>query len=168
MKLIKSLVFNTIAILGLFLAMSLSAIASIEAEKFTYDKALAEQGSATHQNYLGSHYKYGEGVRQDYSKAIFWFKKSTDQGNAQGQFELGNLYFNGQGVNQDYKKAMYWYKKGSEQRHSASQYMLGLIHHYGREGVTNKSVAKEWYGKSCDNGEQLGCDEYRTLNQEGY
>ena len=26
-------------------------------------------------------------------------------------------------------------------------------------------VGKEWYGKTCDNGNQTGCDEYRKLNK---
>lgn len=70
MKLLKSLIFNIMVTLGLSFAVSLSAIASVEAERFTYDKTLAEQGSATHQSYLGGHYKDGEGVRQDYKKAM--------------------------------------------------------------------------------------------------
>ena len=28
--------------------------------------------------------------------------------------------------------------------------------------------AKEWYGKACDAGVQIGCDNYKLLNQKGY
>lgn len=30
------------------------------------------------------------------------------------------------------------------------------------------TIAKEWFGKACDNGDQGGCDAYKTLNEEGY
>lgn len=37
------------------------------------------------------------------------------------------------------------------------------------EGVRqNKATAKELYGKSCDNGYQGGCDDYKRLNEQGY
>ena len=29
----------------------------------------------------------------------------------------------------------------------------------------NHSKAAQWFGKSCDNGNQNGCDSYRMLNQ---
>lgn len=29
------------------------------------------------------------------------------------------------------------------------------------------SIAKEWYGKSCDNGENAGCNNYKILNEKG-
>nr|WP_314734839.1 Sel1 repeat protein [uncultured Campylobacter sp.] len=32
----------------------------------------------------------------------------------------------------------------------------------------NFSTAKEYYGKACDLGLQLGCDDYRKLNEKGY
>ena len=32
----------------------------------------------------------------------------------------------------------------------------------------NRAAAKELYGKTCDQGHQAGCDEYRRLNQRGY
>ena len=32
----------------------------------------------------------------------------------------------------------------------------------------NKSKAKDYFGKACDMGLQLGCDNYRKLNEQGY
>ena len=43
--------------------------------------------------------------------------------------------------------------------------MLGAMYYAGRGVRQNYAVAKEWFGKSCDNGNQNGCDAYRTLNK---
>jgi len=40
-----------------------------------------------------------------------------------------------------------------------------VMYHNGEGVRQNINTAKEWFGKSCDNGEQLGCDKYRILNQ---
>ncbi len=49
----------------------------------------AEQGDAWAQYNLGLIYKNGEGVSQDYEKAIDWFTKSAEQGFAVAQYYLG-------------------------------------------------------------------------------
>ena len=37
------------------------------------------------------------------------------------------------------------------------------------EGVRqDKKRAKEYFGKACDGGLQIGCDNYKILNQQGY
>ena len=67
------------------------------------------------QNNLGVIYKNGEGVPQDYEKAIEWYTKSAEQGYAEAQNNLGVMYDNGRGVPQDDKQAVYWYTKSAEQ-----------------------------------------------------
>lgn len=48
----------------------------------------------------------------------------------------------------------------ANQSHANAQYNLGKMY-YNREGVRQSNItAKEWDGKSCDNGQQLGCDKY--------
>lgn len=44
------------------------------------------------------------------------------------------------------------------------QYNLGLMHLNGKGVLKDRAIAKEWFGKSCDNGNQKGCDRYRELN----
>ena len=71
------------------------------------------RGRETHTNSsnLGLMYYNGQGVEQDYKKAVYWWDKSAEQGDADAQHNLGLMYDNGQGVEQDYKKAVYWYRK---------------------------------------------------------
>jgi TPR repeat protein len=89
-------------------------------------KAQSEQDVADAQNNLGVCYAKGEGVKQDYKKAIELFKKAAEQDDADAQNNLGDCYYYGWGVKQDYKKAFEWYKKAAEQGNANAQYNLGV------------------------------------------
>ena len=79
------------------------------------------------------------------------------------------MYEKGLSVEQNYKKAIEWYRKSGYQGVAKAQCSLGDIYHYGGKGVRQDyKKAKEWFGKACDNGFQIGCDEYKKLNQQGY
>ena len=72
---------------------------------FTDCKVKAEQGNAGAQVSLGLMYARGEGVPQDYEKAVEWWSRAAEQGNSRAQFKLGLVYSNGEGVPQDYVMA---------------------------------------------------------------
>ena len=63
---------------------------------------------------LGAMYVTGEGIKQDYFKAVKLFQKACNGGNALGCFGLGNMYEFGLGVKQDYTKAKLFYGKGCD------------------------------------------------------
>ena len=50
----------------------------------------------------------GQGVSQDYTEAVKWYRKAAEQGVAKAQYNLGAMYFDGQGVPQDYIQAHKW------------------------------------------------------------
>ena len=58
---------------------------SSELEKL---KKLAEKGCADSQNNLGFMYDNGQGVGQDYSAAMKWYRMAADQGHAEAQWSL--------------------------------------------------------------------------------
>ena len=94
-------------------------------------------------------------------------ERMAKQGDAGAQYKLGFMYDYGQGVRQDYAQAIYWYRKAAELGNEKAQYSLGAMYHNGERVRQDMSIAKEWFGKSCDNGYQSGCDNYRTLNEQG-
>ncbi len=79
-----------------------------------YRKA-AEQGYAKAQYNLGNMYREGEGVKQDYAKAVRWYTKAAEQGYALAQCNLGVMYANGTGVSPDYKLAYGWFSLSAAQ-----------------------------------------------------
>jgi TPR repeat protein len=72
-------------------------------------RALAEQGDAEAQDFLGTLYFKGWGVSQDYAKARQWWEKAAAQGRASAQNDLGLLYANGLGGPQDVVQSHMWY-----------------------------------------------------------
>jgi TPR repeat protein len=68
----------------------------------------AEQGNARGQYNLGLMYYNGEGVPQDYKKAVKWYRKSAEQGHAMAQSNLGLMYMSGTRLPQDYITGYAW------------------------------------------------------------
>ena len=115
----------------------------------------AEQGYARAQFNLGYCYDEGQGVEQDYKKAVYWYRKSAEQGNARAQFYLGYCYDEGQGVEQDYENAVYWYRKSAEQGNASAQNNLGLCYENGDGVEQDYEKAAFWYRKSAEQGDAI-------------
>lgn len=166
MQLLKSIFINGLMILGLSFGIMVSAIAANNVDRIKY---LAEQGNALAQTAIGSgHTEGSSGLSQDYTKALYWYEKAANQGYAEGQYFLAVAYTKGQGVRPDHQKAFYWYEKAANQDDSAAQYSLGVSYFLGRGVQENTTIAKQWFGKSCFNGEQVACEAYQKLSEEGY
>ena len=101
---------------------------------------------------LGSRYYNGDGVAQDYSKAVYWFGKAAEQGLADAQYNLGVFYVAGWGVSQDYAKAAYWYGKAAEQGDADAQFNFGVCHFAGQGVPRDYAKAAYWYGKAAGQG----------------
>ena len=79
------------------------------ADEVTAVRTLAEQGDAQAQFALGTMYRDGQGVAQDYAEALRWWRKAAELGVIDAQFALGNLYAGGSGIAQDNILAYMWY-----------------------------------------------------------
>ena len=120
---------------------------------------------------LSAHAKQKEYRRasQAASDSLEDMKKWANQGNAEYQVRVGWIYYEGKGVRQDLVLARKMFHKAANQKNIKGQGMLGFFYEEGLGGLKrNRSTAKEWYGKTCDQGFQAGCDEYRRLNERGY
>ena len=63
---------------------------------------------------LGVSYHDGQGVKQDYKKAVELFFKACEADYVKGCYNLGGSYYNGQGVKQDRNKASELYAKACD------------------------------------------------------
>ena len=100
-------------------------------------KLAANSGMTWAQNNLGNCYYYGEGVEQDYQKAVEWYRKAAEQGNAEAQNNLGECYYTGKGVEKDYLKAVTWFQKGAEQENTEAQENLRKFYYRGEQDNWN-------------------------------
>lgn len=101
---------------------------------------------------------------EDLSQVI----RLANQGVAIAQYTLGEMYYEGRGVRQDYQKSLEWFTKAANQGITEAQHNLGVMYENGEGVRQDYKKAKNFFGLSCDNGNQLGCDAYKKLNQRGF
>ena len=119
---------------------------------------------------LARYYYEGLGVRQDFAKALQYYKKACGLGNADSCTKAGGSYLFGKGTKKDFKLAKSYYEKACEMESAVGCFGLGVMYHVyhgGKSVPQNLSKAKELYGKACDLGNQDGCDNYKKLNEKG-
>ena len=108
-------------------------------------KALAEEGDAKAEYWLGYNYSIGFGTPKDSEEALKWYRKAAEQGHADAQNVLGHAYKRGKGVEQNYTEALQWYLKSAEQGNRLAQFWLGEIFKEGQGVAKDDVVALAWY-----------------------
>ena len=86
-------------------------------------RSLAEQGDPKAQYFLGVMYANGQGVPQDYKKAMTWIGKAAVQGDAAAQYRLGLMYADGKGVPRNNQEAVKWIRKAADQGHAGHSWV---------------------------------------------
>src|SRR5271170_2263957 len=95
-------------------------------------RALAENGDALAQVYLGLLYLNGEGTPQNPALAVGWYRKAAAQGNAAAQHNLGWAYENGSGGPQGFPPGAGWERKAAGKGNTDAQISLGRVYENGR------------------------------------
>lgn len=118
-----------------------TTIPSISRTDFSRIKDGAYSGNAKEQLYYGICHANGNGTKQDFAEAAFWYAKAALQGDPQAQRNLGVLYDCGLGVPQSYRHALYWYLLAADQNEPAAIFAIGCYPFAYRE-----SLLPRWYG----------------------
>ena len=115
-------------------------------------RTLAEGGNALFQQKLGGMYYSGNGVEEDRTIAVTWFRKAAEGGYTKAQHTLGLCYHKGEGVTQNHAEAVKWFRKAAEGGYLNAQHALGVCYQKG-EGVTqNHAEAVKWFQKAAERG----------------
>jgi len=111
----------------------------------------AEKGDAAACNNLGVNYMNGQGVKKDYEKAFYWFRKAADKGLARGQYNLGRCYWYGWGGMPDQEIAVIFLRRAAEQGHGRAQFFIGWCYDHAQGGVKQDlPEAVKWYRKAAE------------------
>lgn len=133
---------HLLIVVGCFTLMSWNLGAQQANEHESADQLFARAGN----------YYRGDGVRQDYTEAFRWFKKSAALGNVNAQAALATCYIEGHGTIKDAVRAKEWLEKASLQGHPGAQYNLGYLYATGQGVNRDDSEAFKWYFKAADQG----------------
>ncbi len=75
---------------------------------------LANQGDANLQSTIAVLYHTGQGVKQSYKDAFYWYEKAAKQGISAAQANLGVMYAKGTGTKQDFVQSYAWYSLAAD------------------------------------------------------
>jgi TPR repeat protein len=70
----------------------------------------AKAGLIDGQRDLGYSYFYGEGIKKDETKAVYWYKKAASKNDDKALYNLGLCYKHGNGVKQSNRWAKHYFE----------------------------------------------------------
>jgi TPR repeat protein len=113
----------------------------------------AESGDADAQLSLGIMYDLGQGVPQNFTEALKWYRLSAGQGNAAAQNNLGVMYLNGSGTAKNYFEGAKWIQMSANQGYAKGEMNLGLLFAKGTGVARNPASAVYWMRKGAEQGD---------------
>ncbi|KAI9837069.1 MAG: hypothetical protein M1819_000718 [Sarea resinae] len=77
--------------------------------------------------YIGRMSLRGEGVEENFEKAMLWFRRGIENGDALSQYGIGLMYLEGHGVPKDAVRAADYFKAAADQDFPSAQVRLGTL-----------------------------------------
>jgi len=94
----------------------------------------------------------GDGVPQDYAKAMELFLEAARLGQHAAQFNVGSMYLQGAGVARDLAQALEWYKKAAETVDPDLLYNIGQVVESQHEQLQDWPFAMTCYLAAANGG----------------
>ena len=120
-------------ITALFLTLNASAFAAETSRSPTVAPSAERSSSATRAAAeafdLALRYEHGEGVPQDYGRALALYCEAANRGEAKAFFTLGWMFLHGRGVSRDDAIAVGWLRKAAERGTLQAVNLLRLMPH---------------------------------------
>ncbi len=104
------------------------------------------------QCYLGFAYYKGEGVPQNHTQAVVWWRKAVEHGHGIAQYMLSIAYSKGEGVPQDHTQAIVWCRKAAEQGYAFAESDLGVFYYKGEGVPQDHTQALFWWRRAAKQG----------------
>lgn len=123
----------------------------------------AKLGDAQAQADIGRFYIGGNGVKLDYHKGLFWYKKAIAQNHTLALRRMAWLYDNGVGVQKNSKKALQYTKRAAELNDQQAQYEYALAF----EKANDYKNAVKWHKKAAKPGHLDAEFQLGYIYQEG-
>lgn len=134
---------------------------------------LKRSASARHsssQYALGCIFRDGNGVPQDYSEAMKWYKLASNQGHKKAQYEMAVLFENGKGIPKDYRyakgSAKKYYYRSAKKGYALAQYSVGKMYEFNTLGPKYLDKAHKWYKLAADQGNADATEALRRVESK--
>ncbi len=108
-----------------------------------YHKALNGDGYSMYK--LGYSHEFGENVKKDLKRAVYWYNESAIEECGEGLFCIGRCYLEGIGVEKNPNKAFTFFKKGANLKNCKCQNALGTCYYTGVGAEKDGNLAFKYY-----------------------
>ena len=127
----------------------------------------AEGGDAAAQGRLGTRYRDGDGVEQDWEKALEWLRKAAEQDYALAQTNLAIMLAHGEGGATDLEAARELYEKAAAQGQPVAQGNLGAMLIEGQGGPIDEDRALDLMRQAAEGGDRIAAYNLSDLLRPG-
>ena len=118
-------------------------------------------------NYLACMYRDGNGVKQNYQKAIEFYMRAIEKGNSKAMHHLAYMYVRGTGVKQNYKKAIKLYTLAIKKGNSKSMNNLAHMYQSGNGVERNYQKAINLYIRAIEKELPASMNNLATMYRNG-
>jgi len=112
----------------------------------------AEAGDVHSQLILGTAYKYGFTVQQNYVVAAREFSQAAQAGDQVGETLLARMYQWGPGVNPNQAEAFSWFRRAADHGSAEAQFELAKAYAHGWGVPMDEGQSEALYRMAADNG----------------
>ncbi len=103
---------------------------------------------------VGFFYEKGDGVKQNWSTAVHWYRKGAEGGDTLAMKNLGQCYEDGAGIQEDWVAAANWYRKAADKGYVQAEVALARAYQFGVGVAQNRALSIEWDRKALAHGDQ--------------
>jgi TPR repeat protein len=122
-----------------------------------YKKCALEYSDGKAAACLGFCYDKGDGIAEDATQAVRWYKIAAEQNDPVAQVNLALCLEKGRGTPKDQVEALQWFKKAASLGNLNAYINVGLYHEKGEGGLPkNMPEAFSWYLKAAESGDPTG------------
>lgn len=116
-------------------------------------KEAADKDDPRGMNARGEAFEAGEGLRQSYRWARFWYERAArEKAYVPAMVNLADTYRDGLGTEVDYDSAMAWYTKASEAGSADAMAALGVMYQNGWGVRQSRTAAIRWFRRAAERG----------------
>ena len=130
-------------------------------------KQMADRGDSSAQAKYGGMLESGQGVAQNLSEAVEYYRRSAVQGNKEGMVYYGRCLRYGKGCSQNIPEALSYFQKAVDQGDLDGMDELAKMYRYGIGVYRTEGKAAQLWKQAADAGHYLAQSYYGEMLEEG-